>query len=46
MLALGVDYVELGADHFDRRIDTAAHTHRLVRQLELLGHRVTLEPAA
>jgi hypothetical protein len=46
VLALGVEYVELGADHFDRRIDTAAHTHRLVRQLELLGHRVTLEPAA
>jgi transposase len=46
MLARGVDYVELGADHFDRRSDVAAHTHRLVRQLELLGHRVTLEPAA
>ena len=46
MLAQSVDYAELGADHFDRRIDIASHTHRLVRQLELLGHRVTLEPAA
>ena len=46
MLALGVDCAELGADHFDRRIDTAVHTQRLVRQLELLGHRVKLEPAA
>ena len=46
MLARGVDYIELGADHFERRDDNEGHTRRLVRQLELLGHRVTLEPAA
>ncbi len=46
ILGRHVDYAELGPDHFDRRLDLAAHTHRLVRQLELLGHRVTLEPAA
>ena len=39
-------YEDLGADWFERRNDNAAHTRRLVRQLEKLGHRVTLEPAA
>lgn len=41
-----VDYQELGSDWFDRRTDNDAHARRLVRQLEKLGHRVTLEPAA
>jgi transposase len=41
-----VDYDELGADYFDRFTDNEAHARRLVRQLEQLGHRVTLEPAA
>jgi hypothetical protein len=41
-----VDYDELGADNFDRFTDNEAHARRLVRQLEKLGHRVTLEPAA
>ena len=41
-----VDYQELGHDYFERHTDTRAHTQRLVRQLEKLGHRVTLEPAA
>ena len=40
------DYLELGPDWFDRHNDTEAHARRLVRQLEKLGHRVTLEPAA
>jgi transposase len=39
-------YEDLGADWFTRRDDTAAHTRRLVRQLERLGHHVTLTPAA
>jgi len=39
-------YQDLGADWFDRRSDAAAHTRRLVHQLQKLGHRVTLEPAA
>jgi transposase len=46
ILATHTDYSELGADWFDRHNDTAAHTRRLVRQLERLGHRVTLQPAA
>ncbi len=39
-------YEDLGADWFQRRSDTQAHTRRLVRQLEKLGHHVTLTPAA
>jgi transposase len=39
-------FEDLGSDWFERRADTAAHTRRLVRQLEKLGHRVTLHPAA
>jgi transposase len=46
MLAGNADYAELGGDYFDRPNDSAIQTHRLVRQLEKLGHRVTLEPAA
>jgi transposase len=41
-----VDYDDLGADYFERFTDTEAHARRLVRQLQKLGHRVTLEPAA
>lgn len=39
-------FEDLGADWFERRSDSAAHTRRLVHQLEKLGHRVILEPAA
>ena len=46
LLAAETDYVELGPDYFDRHIDTAAQTRRLVTQLERLGHTVTLTPAA
>jgi transposase len=42
----GTDYTDLGPDHFQQRTDTAAHTRRLVAQLERLGHNVTLTPAA
>jgi len=45
LLANEVDYAELGADYFERRIDTAAQTRRLVAQLERLGHTVTLTAA-
>jgi transposase len=41
----GVTYHELGADYFDRRHAERAR-RRHVRQLEALGYRVTLEPAA
>jgi transposase len=40
------DYQELGPDYLDRRNDTEARKRYLVRQLESLGHRVTVEPAA
>jgi transposase len=37
-------YRELGADYFDR-LDTDRMTRGLVRRLERLGHKVTLEPS-
>jgi transposase len=39
-------FEDLGADWFERRSDSAAHTRRLPRELETFGHRVTFEPAA
>jgi transposase len=46
LLANQCRYDELGADYFQRRVDTDARQRQLVRQLEALGHKVTLEPAA
>ena len=40
------DYQDLGSDYFEKRTDTAARQRYLVRQLENLGHAVTLQPAA
>jgi transposase len=37
---------DLGADYFQRRNDAAARQRYLVRELERLGHTVTLHPAA
>ncbi|MGB8385126.1 MAG: IS110 family transposase [Dermatophilaceae bacterium] len=37
---------DLGPDHFDRRVSTAAQKRSHIRQLEALGYRVTIEPAA
>ncbi len=37
-------YQELGADYFDR-LDPERLTRKLVKRLESLGHKVTLEPA-
>ena len=45
MLKRKEDYRELGADHFDR-IDVNRIRRSLVRRLEGLGHKVTLEPLA
>jgi transposase len=45
MLKPKENYRELGADHFDR-IDVNRMRRSLVRRLERLGHRVTLEPLA
>lgn len=45
MLQRDEPYRDLGADWYARR-DNEAHTRRLVRQLEKLGHTVHLDPAA
>src|ERR1700732_4101256 len=45
MLKRKEDYRELGADHFDRT-DVTRIRRSLVRRLERLGHKVTLEPLA
>jgi transposase len=37
---------DLGADYYTSRIDHSRKTRNLVRQLEALGHKVTLQPAA
>lgn len=37
---------DLGADHYARSVNTEARKRNHVRQLEALGYRVTLEPAA
>jgi transposase len=39
-------FVDLGADHYDQRINKDRKTRNLVRQLQALGHQVTLNPAA
>lgn len=39
-------YHDLGPDHFDRRVSTDANMRNHIRQLQALGYRVTLEPAA
>jgi transposase len=46
ILERGVPYQDLGQDYFHRRQAQHAerYTNRLVRQLERLGHKVTLEP--
>lgn len=44
MLTTGELYRDLGGDYFQRR-DPEQTTRRLVRQLEALGHHVTLETA-
>jgi transposase len=37
---------DLGPDYYTSRIDKNRKTRNLVRQLEALGHKVTLQPAA
>jgi transposase len=39
-------YVDLGADYYTLRLDPDRKTRDLVRQLQALGHQVTLDPAA
>jgi hypothetical protein len=43
MLHRATTYQDLGPDYFDKR-NTVRATHRLVKRLEALGHRVILEP--
>ena len=44
VLERGEPYSELGEDYLLLRHSTETYTNRLVRQLERLGHRVSLEP--
>jgi transposase len=44
VLDRGVAYQELGDDYFQQRHSAERHQRQLVRQLERLGHKVTLEP--
>jgi transposase len=44
VLRRGRPYADLGPDYLLLRDNTAAYARRLVRQLERLGHKVTLEP--
>jgi transposase len=37
---------DLGPDHYDRHVNTTAKRRNHIRQLEALGYKVTLEPAA
>ena len=39
-------FIDLGPDFYERRIDTDRKTRDLIRQLQALGHEVTLSPAA
>jgi transposase len=39
-------YADLGADFYDSRRSTTTKNRQHVRELEALGYRVTLEPAA
>jgi transposase len=47
VLAENTAYRDLGSDYFTRRIDSPyARKRRLIRELEALGHKVSIEPAA
>ena len=39
-------FIDLGADHFTRHINTETKKRNHIRQLEALGYTVTLNPAA
>ncbi|MGC8628584.1 MAG: IS110 family transposase, partial [Acidimicrobiales bacterium] len=39
-------FTDLGSDFYAKRIDKKRRTDHLVHQLEALGHRVSLSPAA
>jgi hypothetical protein len=39
-------FIDLGPDFYERRVNKRRRTRDLVRQLQALGHEVTLNPAA
>ena len=39
-------YTDLGSDYYDRHVNTESKKRNHIRQLESLGYRVTIEPAA
>jgi transposase len=45
LLTRNQPYTDLGADYFLERQHSEAYRNRLVRQLERMGPKVTLEPA-
>ena len=45
-LLAGTPYAELGSDSYDTRINPERRKRNHIRQLEALGYKVTLEPAA
>jgi transposase len=46
LLSRGCDYQELGGNYLDHRNDRHTRQRYLIRQLEALGNKVTIEPAA
>ena len=46
LLSTGETYQDLGGDYFEKRRSSDTRQKRAVAQLEALGHKVTLEPAA
>jgi transposase len=46
LLANNCDYQDLGSGHLTRHNDPEARKQYLVRQLEALGHTVTIQPSA
>ncbi|MGQ0826438.1 MAG: IS110 family transposase, partial [Actinomycetota bacterium] len=46
LLSTAEPYNDLGNDYFDKRHNSPARQRRLVAQLEAMGDKVTLEPAA
>ena len=41
-----IGYADLGSDFYNTRINPERRKHNHIRQLEALGYKVTLEPAA
>jgi hypothetical protein len=46
LLSRDQEYSDMGADYFVKHQSSEAHARRLVRQLEHMDHKVTLQPAA